>query len=476
MRSGRAPDVRAQSRAASAVAAALVALAMGRPAPSLADQPPAPTAPPKVMTVEQAADFALTHNVNVIKAQAAVASAGATLAGARAATLPTVGGQLQSQLDKQTNSAQFAQIGASVSPTFSQNTAAITGNFVGLNLVNIYQARADAQAYDQAMASLRLAREQSTLDVETAYYKYVELVEITEVARENAAYNKALVTIAEVNFRAGKVSGVDQLKAQVEYTRALEQLSSAQADAVDAREDLAQLIGASMFQEFYVPAVVPEPPLPDLDTKLLNELALANRPEISIADAELNSAFISYAAVDAPNRPNVSVAGAWGNQASPTNNAANFNACVGAGFPPSQCGPGPSHFYEISIVSAWQLPLLDWGTVHAGHGSARKSIDLQLAQVASAKQQALIDVDQAVRRLLVNRENLRLATTNASVAKQAADISVVQYKVGVISQTDVTVAQQSYLTAARDLLTAQSDYVLSIVRLKMATGTLTGPI
>lgn len=484
MQNGRSRDARGAPAWLRRMSAALVATAaLACAAPGLADpivRPPPPpvpaTAPPKVMTVQQAADFALAHNVAVIKAQANAATAGATLARDRAATLPTVAGQLQSQLDKQSNAGQYAQIGASVSPTFSQNTAAITGAFNGLNLVNIYQARTDKQAFDQALESLRLAREQSTIDVETSYYKYVELVEITQVARENAAYNHALMTVAEVNFRAGKVSGVDQLKAQVEYTRALEQLSSASADEVDARENLAQLIGASMMQEFYVPAVVPEPPLPNLDTKVLDEIALANRPEISIADAQLNSAYIQYAAVDAPNRPNVTVAGAWGNQVSPTNNSALFNQCVGAGLPPSQCQPGASHFYEVSIVSAWQLPLLDWGTVHAGHGSARREIDLQLAQVASAKQQALIDVDQTVRRLLVNRENLRLATTNASVAKQAADISVVQYKVGVISQTDVTVAQQSYLTAARDLVTAQADYVLSIARLRLATGTLTEAI
>jgi outer membrane protein TolC len=468
-------------RTSTAALAACFALMLA--SPSLAGSilgppppPPAPTAPPNVMTVQQAVDFALAHNVAVIKAQADAAAAGANLARDRAATLPTVASNLQSQLDKQSNAGQYAQIGASVSPTFSQNTAAITGAFNGLNLVNIYQARADKQAFDQANESLRLAREQSTSDVETSYYHYVELLEITQVARENVEYNKALEAVAEVNFRAGKVSGVDQLKAQVAYTQALEQLSSASADEVDARENLAQLIGASYMQEFYVPPVVPEPPLPDLDTKVLDQVALANRPEISIAFAQLNNAYISYAAVDAPNRPSLSLNGGWGNQVSPTNNAALFNSCVGAGLPPTQCQPGPSHFYEISIVSAWQLPLLDWGTVHAGHGSARQAIDLELAQVASAKQQALIDVDQAVRRLLVNRENLGLAKTNASVAKQAADISVVQYKVGVISQTDVTVAQQSYLTAARDLVTAQSDYVLSLVRLKLATGTLTGAI
>jgi outer membrane protein TolC len=228
-----------------------------------------------------------------------------------------------------------------------------------------------------------------------------------------------------------------------------------------------------MGQQFALPDAPPEPPLPNLDQKILDQVALTNRPEITIAQAQLTSALISNYMVDAPNRPNVALTGAWGNQVSPTNNAQFYNQCVHEGFPPSQCGPGGSHFYEISIVSNWTLPLLDWGTVHAGHASAHRAIDSQIAQLSSAKQQALIDVDQAVRRLLVDRDNLGLATSNVAVARQAALISALQYRVGLATQTDVSAAQQSYLTAARDLLTAQVEYVLGIVKLKLATGTLT---
>jgi outer membrane protein len=119
------------------------------------------------------------------------------------------------------------------------------------------------------------------------------------------------------------------------------------------------------------------------------------------------------------------------------------------------------------------LPLLDWGTVHSGHESAKRTIDTQTVVLQASKQQAFIDVDQAARRLLVDSENLRLATGNITVARQAALISAVQYKVGLATQTDVAAAQQQYLTAARDLLAAQVAYVLGIVRLKLATGTLT---
>ena len=459
---------------ARALVAAVLTLAWAVPA--AADVPnAAPTLPP-VMTLQQAVDFGLANNTTVLKAVASAAEAGATLARDRAFTLPTVNGQIQNQLDKSTSAGQFAQIGQAPSPNFSQNTAAVIGTFNGANLTNIYQARADKQAYDQANQQLFLTREQSIQDTETSFYKLVQTRQLTEVARENVNYNRALMQIAEVNFHAGKVAGLDELKAQVAYTTALEQLSSASADEEDARENLAQLINAPMGQQFALPDAPPEPPLPNLDQKILDQVALTNRPEITIAQAQLSSALISNYMVDAPNRPNVALTGAWGNQVSPTNNAQFYNQCVHEGFPPSQCGPGGSHFYEISIISNWSLPLLDWGTVHAGHASAHRAIDSQVAVLSSAKQQALIDVDQAVRRLLVDRDNLRLATSNVGVARQAALISAVQYKVGLATQTDVSAAQQAYLTAARDLLTAQVEYVLGIVKLKLATGTLTGAV
>ncbi|MBV8365630.1 MAG: TolC family protein [Candidatus Eremiobacteraeota bacterium] len=438
---------------------------------------PAPTATPGPMTLQQAVDYGLTHNTNVQRAASSFAQAGANLARDRAFTLPTVNGELQNQMNKQTGAGQFGQIGIAPTETFSQNTAGLTGTFNGLNLVNIYQARSDKQSYDVANEDFYLAREQSISDTETAFYKLVQDRQLTEVARENVNYNRVLEQIAEANFKAGKVAGLDQLKAQVSYTQALEQLAAAGADEEDAREDLAQLINAPMTQQFALPSEPPQPPLPSLDEKVLDQIALANRPEIATAQAQLNNAFISYYQVDAPNRPTVALNGAWGNQVSPTNNALFYNQCTAEGFPPSACGPpNPSHFYEISIVSQWTLPLLDWGTVHAGHESAKRAIDTETTVLQAAKQQAFIDIDQAARRLLVDRENLRLATGNITVARQAALISAVQYKVGLATQTDVSAAQQQYLTAARDLLAAQVAYVLGLVRLKLATGTLTEAI
>jgi outer membrane protein TolC len=183
----------------------------------------------------------------------------------------------------------------------------------------------------------------------------------------------------------------------------------------------------------------------------------------------LSIAVLGNGLVDAPNRPTVSMEGAVGNQAIPTSIAQNLLP-----FPLGCKSPYclPTHFYTIGINSQLLLPLIDWGTLRSAHNGARATIDSQTAAFQSAERQAVIDVDQALRRFNVDEQNLTLATQNADVAKQAAQIAQLQYKVGLGSQLDVTSAEQTYLQAAKQLLAAQVGFVLAADRLKLATGTL----
>ena len=446
-------------------------LAAGVLAAPLAGRCAAPA--PSPMSLQQAIDYALAHNSSVLSAQAAADSAGAVFARDRALTLPTVNGELASTLNKQSgNAGSFAQIGLTPSQTFSQNTAALRGNYNAVNVGALLTARQDKHTYDAAADKLHLAREQTTLDVETSYYTLIEDAQLADIAKGDAAYNKALLDAAVVNFKAGKVAGIDQLKAEVQFNTSLEHLASAQADLEDARENLAQTVGAPVEQQFAVLPSIPAPPAPNLDTTALDAIALANRPEVAIAQALLDNAKLAPGLVEAPNLPIVTLDGQWGNQVSPTANATLFNACLAHGLPASACGPPGSHFYTIGIISTWSVPLLDWGARRAGHRSANTGISSEAGALDAARRQALIDVDQAARRVKVNQQNLQLALSNVKVAKQTADISRVQYEVGIISELDATNAQQTYLQAAKDLLAAQVGYVLSLEKLKLATGTL----
>lgn len=431
---------------------------------------PAITLGPGVMTLAQAIDFAQAHNSAVQQSYSQAVAAAAALAKARSVQLPLVQGQLQNQMNRQTSSGNFAQFGLSPNPNFSQNTAALLGSLNVINLNDTLTAREAKNSLDAALENLRLAREQTTFAVETDYYNYVQVLQLANVAQADLAYNNALLLIAQANYRAGRVAGIDALKAQVQVASSSERLASAQADAEDARENLALAIGADPASRFAAIATIPEPPAPALAADDFHAVALAHRPEIGAAQDGLSNSFLANAQIDAPNRPTVSLNGAWGNQDSPTARAQQFNQCHAAPgiFP---C-PGTTHFYSIGLLSTWSLPLLDWGSVHASHTSARAAIDAQKAVLDNAQRQAFVDVDQAVRRLKVDKQNLNTAAANAQLAKQVAQVSQVQYRVGVIGQIDAVASEQAYLQAAKDLVAAQVAYVLGIEKLKLATGTL----
>jgi outer membrane protein TolC len=428
-------------------------------------------ASPAPMTLAQALDFAAEHNQNVLAAKAQWVQAGATLARDRSMQLPLVSGIGQNSAYRQSSNygGSFSQTSATVTPTFSQNTAELVGLQSIYNLQNELAANQERHAYDQAAQNLRLVKEQTTIGVETSYYTYVQDVQLVTLAQSDFAYQKTLLDIANANYKSGRVAGIDRLKAQVQVTSSQEALSSAQADAEDARQNLAQLIGADVSEQFVVPAAIPAPTAPAGDQQALNAIALVHRPEVATAQDGLSIAVLSNGLVDAPNRPTVSLQGGWGNQTSNFQRQIDAVVCAQANAP-ANCSA--THFYTIAVTSQLSLPLLDWGSMHAAHNGAHAAIDQQTAALSAARRQAIIDVDQALRRLKVDEQNLALATQNADVAKQAAQIAQVQYKVGLGSQIDVTSAEQTYLQAAKQLLAAQVGYVLAVDKLKLATGTL----
>ncbi|HLW37595.1 MAG TPA: TolC family protein [Candidatus Eremiobacteraceae bacterium] len=444
---------------------------------------PSPVASPAqagAMTLDQAVDFAMRHNTAVLQARAQAMAAGSTLAHNRSLELPDVSANAQSVMQRQSNnSGSFAQFGLSPSANFSQNTAQLQGSQNVLNLTTSLEAKQAKRSYDAALENLRLTQQQTKLAVENAYYTLVQDADLVTLAQYDQTYQRTLRDIAVANYKAGKVAGIDTLKAQVQLTSSEQRLASAQADADDARENLAQTVGADPGQQFALATALPSPTVPSLDVGSLQSIALVQRPEVAIAQANLDNARAANSLVDAPNTPTVQLAGGWGNQFSPTANAqaiANFNNCIanlGIAVNPAACpGPGASHFFSIGLTSVWTLPLLDWGSRHAAHKSASAAISSTQALLDAAQRQARIDVEQAVRRLKVERENLALATANADVAQQVAQTSTVQYKVGLISQIEVTSSEQTYLQAAKDLLVAQIGYALAVEKLKLATGTL----
>jgi outer membrane protein TolC len=438
-----------------------------------------------------AVEFAL-HNAPSLLAQTATILANdLTYTRDRAAEYPTLTGELQNQLSKQSNQAgSLAQFGLSPSNNFSENTAQLSATY------NLYNGGAGLTAEqakrltDASKYELKRQEEQLAIAVSNNFYALAASHRVVVLDENDVRYQTALLDAARASERVGRVAGVDVLRAEVAVTRSQSGLVQARVDETNAREALAVQIGAPSDTEFAVPGDVPEPARPQTPDTVLGNIARLNRPEILEARANFAAAKLGDATVDNDLRPVVQVGGAFGSQVSPTSlvqqqqeiDSENASALASyesevalfPGVPFAAPVPIPPvdrnrpGFWQFSVTSTFQIPIYDYGQRAAEHHAARGQIESALASLYNAYDEVQADVNAAQRNLVSADEKLQLAKASASLATESARIAQLQYKNGLISFTDVTQTQQTALSAQNDLVAARVTYVTALIHLRVA--------
>jgi outer membrane protein TolC len=460
------------------------------PTPGAFDGTPGARTAPSFDAVA-AVTYALSHTPSLLNQRASILNLDAQFAKSRAAEYPTATGELQNQVQKQSNSSgTLAQFGVTPSNDFSQNTAQLSSTYNLFNGTAQIAAQQAKRQVDGAKFELERQEEQTTISVANAFYALAASHETVLVDRGDLAYQTDLLRIARDEERVGRVAGVDVLRAQVAVARSESTLVQAQTDEANARESLAVQIGAPADTAFAVPDVLPEPAVPKASLEILGTIAKMNRPEISEARATLAASKLGDAAVDSDLRPTVQLNGSFGSQVSPTNFVLEqqqidaSNAAALASYEselqlfPGQSIPKPAllpsvdrhqpGFWQFNIVSTFTVPLYDYGQRSANHHAARAQIVSSLASLYNAYDQVQADVDAATRNVTAAAERLRLGKLSARAATESARIAQLQYKNGLISFTDVTQTQQTALSTDFDLVSARVNYVTSIIRLRVA--------
>ena len=238
------------------------------------------------MTLGDAVAFALDHSQTVSTQQAAVTLAQHNLALQRGVAYPTVNGSLQSWLSKSANyQGNYGVIGQTQQNVFSQNTAQVgipnwnltSGGFAFLTLA---ATRAQAQ---QAQNTLANTEDQIATSVTNSFYGIVQRKAIVVVDQAALDYQNALTNLAKLRVKAGVAAGVDVLQALTSAAKSESSLVADRAAVEDARESLAQQIGAPLQTQFEAPNLVPQPPLPHGSVDSLVGIAQAYRPDIAAA-------------------------------------------------------------------------------------------------------------------------------------------------------------------------------------------------
>lgn len=444
------------------------------------------------MTLVDAVSYALSHDATVAAKFAAVTAQAHTVAVQAGQTFPTVSGMLQSILQKSANyGGAYQVIGLTPQSNFSQNTVSIGTNYTlnagGLGLIQLAAVKA---ALEQARQDLARSEDLVASEVTNAFFNVAQKDGIVTLDRSDLSYQNALVAAARAKARAGVSAGVDVLRARVAQAKSASMLVGARADAQNAREALAHAIGAPLDTRFAVPAVVPQPALPQGNIETLESIAIAQRPDVLSARKAVIAARETRKGWARELFPSLQVGASMGNQYSPTESVALQNQLDAAfvqqnqqrilhGLPPLPLSDKPvvprgsPGYWQIGVTSTFTLPFVDYGQRHTERINDDAQIASARAFLAQTISQAQIDVRQQDRAAQTAQAQLAYAQEEARLGAESARIAQLQYRSGVIALADVFQAQQTSVQAQTDLIDARVAYVDAIVALRVALGTYT---
>lgn len=418
------------------------------------------------LTLAGAVKFALSHSPTIAKQVAVVSQLESAYIKARSQTLPGVTGQLANQMSKSANfTGSYSVIGASQANVFSQNTASLGTTYTFDGGLSHYLSLSARQQYEQAEADLRRMQQQVTSDVAGAYFELASKNETVRLDQGDLRYQHSLVQVARAKERAGVAAGVDVLSAQAAEEKSRYTLASAQADAANASESLAQIAGAPLDTAFDVPAEIAQPSLPDQPLDTLIAIAQTNRPDVASAQDAVAIAETNRRSADTDLFPQIQTFASVGNQFSPT--LAAQQAQFG---PVSRGNPG---YWNLGVNTTISLPFVDWGARRANHRNLNEQIAAAQVNLGAVKTQAEIDVRQSYRAAQTALAQLASANQETQYASEAARIAQLQYAHGVIGLVDVQQREQNSLSAQVDLYNARVAYVNAIVKLRVAMGVRT---
>jgi len=425
-----------------------------------------------------------------------------TLAGPEGSSAPPVVITLQDAIERaRQNDAQFQSTVADVDiargdvtqakaaelPAFSATTAYIgnqagpnpTGRFVSMDGVNMYRewaglhqefsantftrapvnrARA-AQAV--AEAKLEIARRGLVVTVTKNYYALVAAQRKYAAAQQAAQTAARFLDVAQQQQRAGQVAQSDVIKADIQYRQQQQNYQDAQLAMDSARLALAVLLFPTLNENFTVVddrATVPAlPPFADI-----RGMAQRANPDLRSAMEGLRAAAEEVSVAKSGLLPSMAIDAVYGIEA---NEFALHSVYVAA----PQLGELPNLGYMV--VANLTIPLWDWGSVRAKVGQAQarqRQVQTALSQTERQIASSLFSKYNEAFGARAAVDNLRQV---ASLAAESLRLTNLRYQAGQSSALEVVDAQNTLVQAQNAAEDAETRFRVAIADLQTVTGT-----
>jgi len=285
--------------------------------------------------------------------------------------------------------------------------------------------------------------------VKMAYADLFMAQRSVEILREQLDIIKTIIGATESRYRVGRVSQQDVFKAQLEQSEILNQLIVAEEDSNAATVKL----NTSMYRPPRTPIQVPaDLTLPDITSTAsgLDELALANRPELRGAEEEIARSERMYELADR-NRKFPDFMVGWDYMRMPTEMKKDrYGAMVNISIPFSPWTIGRRN-YEVEETLA---------EIRAAKSNRDSVRNATLKQVG----ESLSKVQAAKRSVQLYREGL------LSQAELSFRSALVAYQTGRVEFVNLLEAQRALRDARMGYYKATANYLQNLAELERAVG------
>ncbi len=426
-----------------------IAFAQGaQPAPP----PAAPAAAGPALTLDQAIQEALAQNPQITAAQQTVAAAQQGVAAAHTGLAPTV--SLTGNGNFGTSSATtVTSSGVTQVLPGPQGTGSVS--FVGtLPLFDSGRTSAGVASAEAALAgaeaALRQTRQTVAIQTATAFFNVLSAEGLTTVRQAQLKQAQDQLALAQAQVRAGVAAQADVVQVQAQVALAQVNLLSAQAGIGTGKASLQALLAADVAAPVEVQALPAAPPV-TITAEAALQQALANRPEIASAQAQVQSAQA-------------------GLELARVNAGPQFTVGLNTAYTPLSTSSSISNSVSYGVGGTLSLPLFDAGKGQDQIRQAQAQLASAQAQLTSAQLSVRQDAYQAYLGAVQAAANMTATEAARAAADQALAVAQGRYRAGVTTILEVTTAQANAAQAESNAVTAVYTYETALATLLHAEG------
>jgi outer membrane protein TolC len=408
------------------------------------------------LSLREAIQRALEYNLGGVGLAAAVRQARGQARVSRSALLPNLNGALREDVQTTNLTALGLRINLPIKgfsfPTlvgpfnYFDLRATLTQSVADLTALNNYRAaRATIQANEQTMQD---ARDLIVLAVGGSYLQAIADRARIVSAHAQLETSKALYKQTQDRRQSGLVAQIDVSTSLVQQQTQQQRLATLENDFAKQKINLARIVGIPPNEHYELTDDIPFSPAPPGTVEEALAKALAARPDLKAAEAQLRAAEKSRSAARAERLPSLALSADYG--------------AIGV-------NPSQSHS-TFTVVGTLRVPIWQGGKTEGDIEQADAALIQRRAELEDTRGRIESDVRSAFLDLEAAASQVELSRANQKVARETLALSQQKYDAGISDSLEVVQAQESVASSDLDYITSLFAHNLAKLSLARAIG------